>query len=47
MENLLKEIKACTICKDFLPNAPNPIIRASKCPVSKILENRIVINTNS
>lgn len=35
MEKLLKEISACTICKDFLPNLPKPIIRASK--QSKIL----------
>lgn len=35
MEKLLKEIRACTICKDFLPNSPKPIIRASK--QSKIL----------
>jgi uracil-DNA glycosylase len=35
MENLLNEIKACTICKDYLPYAPNPIIRAST--ESKIL----------
>ncbi len=30
MEKLLTEISTCTICKDFLPNAPKPIIRASK-----------------
>ena len=35
MEDLLKEIKACTICKGHLPFAPNPIIRAST--KSKIL----------
>ena len=35
MKKLLSEISACTICKDFLPNLPNPIIRASK--ESKIL----------
>ena len=35
MEILLNEIKTCTICKDFLPYAPNPIIRAST--KSKIL----------
>ncbi|MEI7628755.1 MAG: uracil-DNA glycosylase family protein [Bacteroidota bacterium] len=29
MEDLLKEIKACTICKEHLPFAPKPIIRAS------------------
>ena len=35
MKKLLSEISACTICKDFLPNLPNPIIRAGK--ESKIL----------
>ena len=35
MQKLLKEIRACTICKEFLPNPPNPIISASKD--SKIL----------
>ena len=35
MDILLKEIRACTICKDFLPNLPKPIIRASSN--SKIL----------
>lgn len=35
MEQLLSEIRACTICKSFLPNEPKPIIRASKH--SKIL----------
>jgi uracil-DNA glycosylase len=29
MENLLKEIRACEVCKNFLPNAPKPIIQAS------------------
>jgi uracil-DNA glycosylase len=35
MEQLLTEIRHCTICKDFLPNLPKPIISASKD--SKIL----------
>jgi uracil-DNA glycosylase len=35
MEELLKEIRGCSICKDFLPYAARPIIRASK--QSKIL----------
>jgi uracil-DNA glycosylase len=35
MEKLLKEIRSCTICQDFLPNLPKPIIRASE--QSKIL----------
>jgi uracil-DNA glycosylase len=35
MEQLLKEIKACTICKSHLPYAPNPILMASA--KSKIL----------
>ncbi len=35
MENLLKEIRACEVCKNFLPNAPKPIIRASSA--AKIL----------
>ncbi|MFN0048377.1 MAG: uracil-DNA glycosylase family protein [Cytophagales bacterium] len=29
MDKLLEEIRSCTICKDFLPNHPKPIIRAS------------------
>lgn len=29
MENLLTDIRNCTICKAYLPNYPNPIIRAS------------------
>jgi uracil-DNA glycosylase len=29
MEKLLKEIRACTTCKAFLPNTPKPIIQAS------------------
>jgi uracil-DNA glycosylase len=35
IEKLLTEIRACTICRQFLPNYPKPIIRASKN--SKIL----------
>ncbi len=35
MENLLKSIRACEVCKEFLPNAPRPIIQAS--PAAKIL----------
>lgn len=35
MQQLLADIKSCTICKSFLPNAPKPIIRASQH--SKIL----------
>jgi len=35
MNKLLNEIRACNICKDFLPNLPRPIISASKH--SKIL----------
>jgi uracil-DNA glycosylase len=30
MEKLLQQIRSCTICQDFLPNLPKPIIRASK-----------------
>jgi uracil-DNA glycosylase len=30
LEKLLTEIRACTICKDFLPNPPKPIVRAGK-----------------
>lgn len=30
MDNILSEIRNCTVCKDFLPNAPRPIIQASK-----------------
>lgn len=29
MDKLLIEIRKCTVCKDFLPNAPKPIIQAS------------------
>jgi uracil-DNA glycosylase len=29
MEKLLKEIRACTVCKKFLPNKPRPILQAS------------------
>ncbi|HNR17138.1 MAG TPA: uracil-DNA glycosylase family protein [Chitinophagaceae bacterium] len=29
MESLLTEIRKCTVCKDFLPNLPKPIIQAS------------------
>ena len=35
MEQLLTNIRACTICSAFLPNPPKPIIRASAA--SKIL----------
>ena len=35
MKDLLNEIKACAICKEYLPYTPNPIIRAST--KSKIL----------
>lgn len=35
MDDLLAEIRKCTVCKDFLPNAPRPIIQAS--PLSKIV----------
>lgn len=29
MENLLKEIRLCTLCKDILPCEPKPILQAS------------------
>ena len=29
MEKLLLEIRACTVCKKFLPNKPRPVIQAS------------------
>jgi len=35
MEELLAQIRACTVCKSFLPNYPKPVIRAST--QSKIL----------
>lgn len=35
METLLKDIKECTLCEKFLPNAPKPILSVSK--TSKIL----------
>jgi len=35
MENLLKEIKTCTLCKEHLDLGPNPVVVAS--PTSKIL----------
>lgn len=30
MDKLLKEIRSCVVCKKFLPNAPRPVIQASK-----------------
>jgi uracil-DNA glycosylase family 4 len=30
MEKLLQQIRNCTICQNYLPNLPKPIIRASK-----------------
>jgi uracil-DNA glycosylase len=36
MENILREIRACQVCKSFLPNPPKPIIQASS-------ESRILI----
>ncbi|HQW84574.1 MAG TPA: uracil-DNA glycosylase family protein [Ferruginibacter sp.] len=30
MDKLLQEIKACTVCKKFLPYPPRPIVQASK-----------------
>jgi uracil-DNA glycosylase len=35
MEKLLQEIRACQVCKNFLPNAPRPVLQAST--TSKIL----------
>ena len=35
MDKILSEIRNCTVCKDFLPNVPRPIIQASS--VSKIV----------
>jgi uracil-DNA glycosylase family 4 len=35
MEELLLQIRACIICKDYLPNLPKPIVRASE--QSKVL----------
>ena len=35
MEKLLSEIRSCTVCKDFLPNFPKPVIQASS--TSKIV----------
>lgn len=35
MDKLITEIRSCTVCKEFLPNAPRPIIQASK--TSKIV----------
>jgi uracil-DNA glycosylase len=29
MEKLLQEIRACTVCKKYLPNKPRPILQAS------------------
>lgn len=29
MDRLLSEIRRCSVCKDFLPNAPKPIIQAN------------------
>lgn len=30
MDKLLKEIRACTVCKKFLPNIPRPVIQVNK-----------------
>jgi len=35
MNTLLTEIRKCTVCKEFLPNEPRPIIQASR--TSKII----------
>lgn len=35
MDKLLAEIRKCTVCREFLPKVPRPIIQASR--VSKIL----------
>lgn len=35
MEKLIQEIRACQVCKNFLPNAPRPILQTSAA--SKIL----------
>ena len=35
MEKLIQEIRACQVCKNFLPNAPRPVLQASER--SKIL----------
>ncbi|WP_110054586.1 uracil-DNA glycosylase family protein [Chitinophaga sp. S165] len=35
MDIILSKIRSCTVCKDFLPNVPRPIIQAST--VSKIV----------
>jgi len=29
MDELLKDIRACTVCRDYLPNLPKPIVQAS------------------
>ena len=36
MKKLLEEIRACTVCKKYLPNKPNPIVQAG-------IQSRIVI----
>lgn len=36
MDKLLADIRACTVCKKYLPNTPRPVIRAHK-------DSRIVI----
>lgn len=30
MENLLTDIRACTVCQAFLPNPPRPVVQAGK-----------------
>jgi len=35
MDKILSEIRNCTVCKEFLPNTPKPIIQASSA--SKIV----------
>lgn len=29
MDQLLKDIRACAVCRDYLPNTPKPIVQAS------------------
>ena len=36
MENLIKQISNCTVCKSFLPNLPKPVVSAS-------VDSRIII----
>ncbi len=37
MDEILAEIRNCTVCKEFLPNVPRPIIQASSVSTIMII----------